>query len=415
MGLFRSGKPNVKAAARRGDVDALVAAVGYQNLMPGPDGRAVDGGVAVRREAILALGEMGPEVGAEAVTAALSDHSDHVRVAAIHVLYARGQATPLAAALTWLPRNHGHSRPLAMRALAELRQPDSAPGLTAALVLARGDDPIDEDDATLLILLLQADEGSDIAAEVVEQLLVALADEDETVSGRAEDLLALIAPTSIEGLIAELKAGAAPHRAAAALARIKDTRALEPLMEGLRHRDASVRAESARALGELRDPAAVEALIHATRDPHHEVRARAGSALDKLGMVALVVGVSTLVRPILLEAVADVARRPAIPEHATGAAGETSANGTAAREGDAEAAAQAPAADNETAPRKPRRARSRSKPDGPAKPRNGSGADARKASANGSAPGPPAEPATADLLERLVAPDDGSKSTRPQS
>ena len=412
MGLFRSGKPNVKAAARRGDVAALVAAVGYQNLMPGPDGRAVDGGAAVRREAILAVGEMGPEVGAEAVAAALSDHSDHVRVAAIHVLYARGQTTPLAAALAWLPRHHGHSRPLAMRALAELSQPDSAPGLTAALVFARGDDPVDENDATLLVLLLKADEGSDTAAEVVEQLLLALADEDDTVSERAEDLLALIAPTSIEGLIAELQAGAAPHRAAAALARIKDTRALEPLMEGLRHRDARVRAESAKALGELRDPAAVEALIHATRDPDHEVRARAGSALDELGMVALVVGVSTLVRPTLLEAVADVARRPAIPEQATGAAGQTGADETAG-EGNAAAPAQPPAADSGTGPRKPRRARSRSKPDGPTKARNGSGADALKASADASAPVPPAEPATADLLERLVAPDDGSKSTRP--
>ena len=53
----------------------------------------------MRQEAILALGAMGPEIGAEAVTAALSDHSGHVRIAAIRALDAREEATPLAAAL----------------------------------------------------------------------------------------------------------------------------------------------------------------------------------------------------------------------------------------------------------------------------------------------------------------------------
>ena len=256
MGLFRNGKPNVKALARRGDAAALVAAAGYYDPVPAQGGGTADRGIEVRQEAIMALAGMEPEVGAEVVTAALSDPSDHVRLAAIRALYARRQTTPLAAALAWLPRDHGYARPLAMKALAELRRPDSAPTLTAALVNARGDEPVDEDESTLLTLLLEADEGSNATAEVVEQLLIALADESDAVSDRAEDLLTLIAPVSIEGVIAELKAGVAPHRAAAVLARIKDTRALEPLMEALLHRDARARAESATALGELRDPAA---------------------------------------------------------------------------------------------------------------------------------------------------------------
>ena len=255
-----------------------------------------------------------------------------------------------------------------MRALAELRRPDSAPALTAALVHAHGDGPISDDDALLLTLLLEADEGSEAAGEVVEQLLTALADERDTISERAEELLALLAPVSIEGVIVELMAGAAPHRAAAVLARIKDTRSLEPLLEALAHRDARVRAESATALGELRDPAAVEALIHATRDSDHRVRARAGSALDQLGMVALIVGISTLVRPTILEAVAGVERRPALPgpEHATEAV-----NGTAP--------------DHDTA------ASNQPTSEPPAEPMNGTG------------PSQASEPATADLLERLFA------------
>jgi HEAT repeat protein len=314
MALFRYRKPNVKALVRRGDAAALVAAAGYQDLIPGPNGSMVDRGAEVRQEAILGLGAMGPEVGAEAVAAALSDRSDHVRVAAIRVLFARQETTPLAAALAWLPANRGHSRRLAVKAVAELRGPDSAAVLTSALVHAPGDDPVGDDAVQLLTWLLEADEGSDTAGEVVELLVAALSDERDAVCDRAEELLALIAPASTEAVIAELRAGEAPHRAAAVLAGIRDTRALEPLMEALLHRDARVRAESAAALGELRDPAAVEALIHATRDSDHRVRALAGSALDRLGMVALVVGVSTLVRPMILEAISAPEGRPALPE-----------------------------------------------------------------------------------------------------
>jgi HEAT repeat protein len=381
MALFRNGKPNVKSLVRRGDTAALVHAAGYQDLVPAPGGGMVDRGAVVRKEAIVALAKLGPEAGADVVTTALSDHSDAVRLTAIRVLYARQQTTPLAAALAWLPRDQGHSRVLAMQALAELRRPDSAPALTAALVHARGDDPVDEEEAALLALLLEADESSEITGEVVEQLLMALADENDVVSERAEDLLTRIAPASIEGVISELKAGAAPHRAATVLARIKDTRALEPLMEALLHRDPRVRAESATALGELRDPAGVEALIQATRDSDHRVRAQAGSALDQLGMVALVVGVSSLVRPVLLEAVTRVDSTPALPG----------------------AQDAAPATNDD-------------RPEEAAEDTNGSMPDQAPKATNGSTPDEAAEPATADLLERLfAAPSDLTESEGPHS
>jgi HEAT repeat protein len=322
MAFFRTRKPKVKALARRGDVDALVAAAGFQDLVPAVGDGMADRGAEVRREAILALGQLGPDSGTEAIHAALTDPADLVRVAAIQVLFARQDATPLAAALAWLPVDEGQSRPLAIRALLELRPPECAPALTDALVRALGDDPVGDDEAALLKELLDADAGSEMPSEVVEQLLVALADERDTVAERAEDLLALIAPVGTEGVIAELKAGAAPCRAARVLATIKDTRALEPLIEALLHRDAGVRAYSAAALGELRDPAAVEALIRATRDPDHRVRAQAGSALDRLGMVALVVGVSTLVRPMINNALGGAETRPALTEAENGGSGD---------------------------------------------------------------------------------------------
>jgi HEAT repeat protein len=322
MALLRPGKPNVKALARRDDVDGLVAAAGYQDLVQGEGGDMVDRGVAVRNDAILALGVLGPEGGADAVRAALADPSDEVRVAAIRVLYAREDAMPLAAALAWLPVDHGRGRALAIRALTELRRPETLPAVTTALIHAPDDSPLEDDETELLTLLLDADEGSDAPSKVVEELLVALADEREPVADRAERLLALIAPVSTEGVITELNAGAAPHRAATVLSQIKDNRALRPLMEGLLHLDPRVRAECAGALGELRDPTAVEALIHASHDPEHRVRAQAGSALDRLGMLALVVGVSTMIRPMILEAVGAAGNRPTLAEAETGSPGD---------------------------------------------------------------------------------------------
>jgi HEAT repeat protein len=333
MALFRTSKPNVKTLARRGDAAALVAAAGFQDLIPAAGGGMLDRGAEIRRDAILALGQLGPGNGEDAVEAALSDPSDAVRAAAIRVLFAREEAMPLAVALGWLPVDHGQSRSLAIKALLELRQPDCAPSLTVALVRAPGDAPIGDDEAALLRLLLDAGKGSEAAGEVVEELLVALADERDPVAERAEELLVLIAPFGTDDVIAELMAGAVPARAAAVLGQVKDMRALQPLMDGLHHRDAHVRAQCAAALGELRDPAAVEALIHASRDPEHRVRAQAGWALDRLGMVALVVGVSTMIRPIIYEAMSAGEGRPALPGAGNGASGNgASENGDATGE-----------------------------------------------------------------------------------
>ena len=51
------------------------------------------------------------------------------------------------------------------------------------------------------------------------------------------------------------------------------------------------------------------------------MRAQAGRALDRLGMVALVVGVSTMIRPMIHEAIAAAEIRPALPEAEDGASG----------------------------------------------------------------------------------------------
>jgi HEAT repeat protein len=308
-------KPDVRTLAQQEDVEGLVEAASYEDFLPGRDGRTVDLGARVREEAILALGDLEPEACNETVAGALTDPSDRVRVAAVRVLCSHEEGVPLAEAIPWLPRESGDSRQLALQALAQLAKPECAPTLAAALLHARADDPVGDEETALLATLVELEESSEATTEVIEELLSALADVRAVVADRAEDLLAKLAPASIEGVVSELEAGAVPHRAASVLGRIADTRALDPLMEALRHREARVRAESAAALGKLRDPAAVEPLLRATRDPDADVRAQAGGAIDRIGTVALVVGVSHLLRPVIQAAVTSaVEGRPALTE-----------------------------------------------------------------------------------------------------
>jgi HEAT repeat protein len=299
MTLFGRRRPNVKALARSGDIAGLGEAAAYVDLMPQGDGTVVDLGAAVREEAVRALGELGGEYADSLAVRALRDRSDRVRPAAVEVLRAHGQVAPLAEALGWLPERSGRARELAIEALFEFRPEGGARQLTEALLRRPGNRPLSPGDGRLVSALLQAEAREEATTEVITVLLAALRDPREVVSERATALLTRLGPASVELLIDELATGAAPDRAAAVLGANKDIRALEALCAGLDQPDASVRAESCFALSELRDSAAVEALLRATRDPEYVVRAQAGSALDRIGMVGVVVGVSTLLRPLL--------------------------------------------------------------------------------------------------------------------
>jgi HEAT repeat protein len=311
VGLLGTRKPNVRALARKEDVPGLIAAAAFRQKLTRLDGSAADGGAPVREEAIRALGELGPEAGNGTVSRALRDPSEHVRAAAVRVLYTRGAIDDLTHALAWLPRN-GPARRLAMQAILNLHPPGTARAVARGLVRGAGDAPATEEDLALLQTLIHAEQRSDVANEVVDELLAALGDEREVVGDRAEALLIRLAPASTEGVIAELQAGSAPHRAASVLGQIQDARAMGPLVDALRHPDPRVRAEAAAALGTLHDTAAVEPLLHATRDPDFDVRASAGAALDQLGTAAVVVGMSALIRPAILEAARDAL--PALPD-----------------------------------------------------------------------------------------------------
>jgi HEAT repeat protein len=295
MGIFNR-KPRVKALARAGNVDGLIDASRYRQPTPSGDGGAIDLGLRIRVAAIHALRDIGPTEGQAAVVDRLSDPEDRVRTAAVVVLFERGDASAIANALRWLPRN-GNSRDLALRALLELDQPDSARMVGDALLHQLADESLDEDEMVAFDELLERDSREGAVDDVLRMLADALRDGDSFVADRAVQLLVRMAPDSVDVLLGELAEGSGGHRAALALAQVKDVRALEPLISGLDHPDPRTRAASCAALGELRDSVAVEPLMRATQDPEFTVRARAGSALDQLGTVAVVVGISALLRP----------------------------------------------------------------------------------------------------------------------
>ena len=306
--LQRRRRPNVSALAEREDLEGLVAAASFSDVFRNYDGQVFDRGAEIRAEAVLALGKLGEQAGNGTVTGALRDPSDQVRSAAVRVLYQRREVGPLAQALGWLPADRGTSRALALRALLELKKPGTAQTVIRALVWAPGERPLADLDVALVHTLVQADTRADVANEVVQELLAALSDDRDEVTERAEELLLRLAPASVQGVIAELEGGRSPERAAALLGRIGDTRALEPLIGALEHRDISVRVQAASALGDLREPAAVEPLLRATRDHNLDVRAEAGQALDALGTAAVVIGMSAMVRPLIADAVASAVK-----------------------------------------------------------------------------------------------------------
>jgi HEAT repeat protein len=303
MRFFERRKPNVRSLAKAGKVDDLVEASQYREVVTAGDGVHLDAGAPIREEAVLALAEASGEDDREAVisrlTEALADPVDRVRCAAVMTLYRLGEAGPLSEALPSLPTGEGQARDMAVRALAALRAPGSSATVTAALLHRDDDVALGKADAELIAALIDEEGSPDAARDVIEMAVKDLGHERSAVAFRAEELLEQLAPASLDVLVEALNGGETSHRAAAVLGRMKDARALEPLIAALQHPDARVRTESCAALGELRDPAAAEPLLVATRDPQYEVRARAGEALDRLGIAAVAVSVAALLRPLI--------------------------------------------------------------------------------------------------------------------
>ena len=103
----------------------------------------------------------------------------------------------------------------------------------------------------------------------------------------------------VSGLIAELENPAewegsvtltVRERAIVELAKLCDSRAVQPIARLLNDKQPTVRTEAAIALGKLGDASVVAALVHALEDPADSVRMGAAKSLGKLGERSVVPG-----------------------------------------------------------------------------------------------------------------------------
>lgn len=304
MPLF--GPPNIEKLRAKGDVPGLVKALSHKDqhtrLQAAQvfkhlrDPRAVDALVEalardpnheMRKAAAAALGALGDERAVGALQVALESRDSDLRGIAAGAL--RGILTPEAV--------DALAREGELKALSEILLDRAGDGgkLAAARALASLGDP------RALQPLLESDSGlwideavRNLGEAAVDPLIDALGEGKADVRTRAAAALGKVsALRAIDALLAalndhhkdvRLNAIGALAQYAAALSQAGDMRPVEPLISALRHDDAKIRLEAARALGKLRDPRAIEPLIGVLQgDADSSVRAAVAGILGELG------------------------------------------------------------------------------------------------------------------------------------
>ncbi len=117
----------------------------------------------------------------------------------------------------------------------------------------------------------------------INPLISLLCDEDRFVKSRAAYALGLIGEPAVESLIFALREGDGNLRwgAAIALGKIRDPRAIDPLIRALADKYQNVRAESAMSLAAIGKPA-LEPLLRFLRDSDRSIRIEVVTALGEL-------------------------------------------------------------------------------------------------------------------------------------
>ena len=249
MPLF--GQPNVEKMKGKGNIKGLINALGYEK------------DPHVSQEASLALLELG-DMSVKPLIAALEHKETAVRQPAADILVKFGEKgiTPLMAAL-----KNWESRDAAVHALAKVREPEVQrliEQLIAALM-------VDGDDIQGEIRVLIG-----FGSPTVEKLIAILGDKTLTIGKQKSNVMRLnpYAPKIFPYIVGLIQTHGGFHGetlnvrgfAAAALGRIGDARAFEPLTAALQDEDEFVRGTAAGALFMLGDERAVEPLMLYLRD-----------------------------------------------------------------------------------------------------------------------------------------------------
>ncbi len=295
-------RPNIARLARRQNLDGLIIALTYEEWVDTQDGRRLDLGGSVRRDAARALGQTDAPLATRLlVDVAIHDVDPGVRRAAVEQLAGNLDPEIIAelvdAVCDWREPLYKPARGAALTALRQLPR-ETAPSLLARALIARSVSPqFSEDERRAVRELLAHDEQWADAATAV--LIAALTPNGGPLAPRAADALVELAPWGARELIDALDEQSLSAMAAGVIGRRGDGHAVEALIRLLGQGDPGARTAAATALGELRDPLAAEPLLGAVNDDHHDVRVAAAAAIDKLASIEVIASVATMLRPMI--------------------------------------------------------------------------------------------------------------------
>ena len=304
--IGRRRSPNLDRLSRRGNARRLAQVARRSDVVEGTRGELIDMAANQRRDALLALAELGPEpfADAEVLDAAIAgvvDPSEEVAVAAVRALAVAdspdARAALTAAAGDGLVRR-GHAQ--ARRDAVEVLGRDGERGVSNLVrrLLDRSIElPLTDEDADAVRLALEAATGSTAPTTgLLDDLIEQLHRPDETGRGRAEEVLRWFGPDAVDALTRALEDPETRRGAAGAIGATHDANVIPALKRCLDDDDAETRRRAGAALGEIVSPLAVEPLLGATGDDDYRVRAQAVESLDRLGTVGVVVGIETIAR-----------------------------------------------------------------------------------------------------------------------
>jgi HEAT repeat protein len=246
---------------------------------------------------VAALGTVEGAEAEAALVQALRDDDPRVLQAAVIALGPdasdKAARTLARAATTWRDPSLNQARQSALDVLVAMD--DEIIAIVFAEALAKDDqrEHLNDTDENDLRRLFDRDKGP--ASEVLaDRLAERLSLGDAPARNRAHQVLVTLGGVAVPPLVDALSDPARRQSACAALAAIRDTRAVPALVSSLQRGDQATRALAASTLGAIRDPRALEALAEAAKDPAPEVRDAALDALDRLGTVADLLGAAAL-------------------------------------------------------------------------------------------------------------------------
>jgi HEAT repeat protein len=311
--LFPRRRPTIENLRQAGDAEGLRAALDHADVPEDADDGAWDPGAPVRAEAAIALATLDDPVVKDGLADALWDPNRAVRTAALDGMAARERPVAVGPLLKVLAEWPYPAEYAAMeKALAILVRwaPDGGAEAFAQGVSHPAAPDLDRCHHDVLLALLAADPTGEEAAtaRVADKLVAELAEaEDEAHAARIGELLMWLGPAAADSIVTALSADTPSPAAVRASGRLRDARAVEPLVALLGAPEVETRSEAATALGHLNDTRAVQALIGATQDSEQTVRDAASEALNAMGMAAVIIGVASVLRETVREQLAAAA------------------------------------------------------------------------------------------------------------